>query len=133
MTSRFSQRIPAKAHNDGQIKRFVRQFDTLDHAEEFLADLQKEIVTAQGKRDRGAKRPDTNHDWLSKITNYIKVIRQQALVLEKDIATHKKRSRKREADFYFAFYNAAKLLLEESLFKHLSEQAVEHIQEGDNG
>lgn len=132
MTSRFSERIPAKQH-DGKIKRFVRHFDSIWQAEEFLAELQKEIITAQGKRDRGAKRPDTNPDWLNKISNYLKLIKQQATVLERDIAANKKRSRKREADFYFAFYNAAKLLLEDAVFKSLSEQAIEHIQEKDNG
>lgn len=128
MTSRFSQRIPAK-HENGFVKRFVRHFDSIWQAEEFLADLKREIVNAQGKRDRGAKRHDTNPDWLSKISNYLKVIKQQAQTLERDIAAYKKKARKREADFYFAFYNAAKLLLEHDLFTHISDQAVEQIQE----
>lgn len=122
------------------IHKTYRDFPNLYSATKYLDELQQKVNEMERKIDKAHfdfkhKNLKADKEWLRKITTAHKCCHDEAFRLDAEIKAAAKAEKQRQADFYWNFYELAKLTLHRTSFDILQKGARERLNrpvEGDS-
>lgn len=115
--------------------RKFTDFPNADAAKRYLRELQGKISDMQRKLDHArykakAFKKFADPDWLHRITVALDCHKQEAALLSASIVEHDRIVKRKTADFYWHFFNAAKRQLTSQQFEDIDKQAAWEVKNG---